>query len=183
MAKARQRVAQRRVGELGVRGERPARGHQAAVEQVDHDRPPEPAAGEAHLGYVGDPLLVRPRRRELVAPLAQQQVGGRGRRDLAGVGAPAPAPARVARDQALAAHAAPHRPLGQAGRRRHPAVAVGAAGGLEGRPDQGVRLTVPPRGLPLGEPLPAAVVRAPRDTEESQYKTQGPPSLPTQSLA
>ncbi len=117
-----------------------------------------------------------------MAALPEQQVGGRGRRDPAGVGAPAPAGARVPRAQALPAHGPPHPAPRQARRGGHPAVAVGPPGGLEGRPDQGVRLIGGGRGRPRQQPRPVPAVGAPRDTEESQYTAQGPPSLRAQSL-
>ena len=118
-----------------------------------------------------------------MAALPEQQVGGRGRRDLAGVGAPAPAGARVPRAQALPAHGLPHPALRQARRGGHPAVAVGPPGGLEGRPDQGVRLIGGGRGRPRQQPRPVPVAGAPRDREEDQDAAQGPPSLQPQSLA
>lgn len=131
------RAERRRVGHPGVgrRGDRPARRH--AVEAVHDGRGMRLAGGDAELGRVGYPELVRLVRAEVTpAPLVAQQVLGR-LGDLALVGAvPALLPGGP-RDQVLLLHDAARGPL--ADRRAvprvgvdlgaHAPVAVGAAAG------------------------------------------------------
>ena len=98
-----------RLGEarVGAGADGPADG--LAVEQVDDGRQVHLAAvvGQAELGHVADPRLVGAPGGEVVGAVRPQQQVGRGRVDLAGVGAVAP-PARVAHAQPEPAHEPPH---------------------------------------------------------------------------
>lgn len=151
------RAERRRVGHLGVgRGRyRPARRH--AVEAVHDGRQVRLAGGDAELGRVGYPELVRLVRAEAVpAPVVAQEVGRR-LRDLALVGAVAPLLPGGAGERALVPHDAADRPL--AYRRAvprigvdlgvHAPVAVCAAAG-PGRLDHGLAGGRVPLGLVLG---------------------------------
>lgn len=155
------RAEQRRVRHLGVgrRGDRPARRH--AVEAVHDRRQVRLAGGDAELGRVGYPELVRLVRAEAVpAPVVAQEVGRR-LGDLALVGAvPALLPGGP-RDQVLLLHDAAHGPL--ADRRAvprigvdlgvHAPVAVCAAAGPE-RLDHGLAGGRAPLGLAPGPGVP-----------------------------
>ena len=105
----RARHLEGRLGEarVGAGADGPADG--LAVEQVDDGRQVHLAAvvGQAELGHVADPRLVGAPGGEVVGAVRPQQQVGRGRVDLAGVGAVAP-PARVAHAQPEPAHEPPH---------------------------------------------------------------------------
>ena len=137
---ARGLQARVREGRRGPGAARPGDG--APVEAVDDGAEVGPlAGGEAELGDVGDPQLVRRGGGEVVRPVGAQRQVRRGRGGLARVGAPAPSPAPGGRE-ALLAHDAPHDLLGDARAAPpqlgpHGAVAAAAAHLGEQRPDLG----------------------------------------------